>query len=222
VPIEEPANVGLRERLLTRADEYALQAVLWLGNAREGSAEEDKRRAQAAVAQALAVEPEHMMAKALELTFFADDDPRAFSAARLLSQRYPEHWLPWLLLGMTAMAGNERVPLSGPEGLEQVVSLAPWLPESWLVVAVQHALRGEHELALRLSKTALDMRPADLEALWGRAGILLAAHECAPMAQVISRIESQRLTAKGRQMVAVLKSKCGLVSASVSSGSTPE
>jgi hypothetical protein len=42
------------------------------------------------------------------------------------------------------------------------------------------------------------------------------------MAQVISRIESQRLTAQGRQMVAVLKSKCGLVSATVSSGSVPE
>lgn len=220
LPIEEPSLDTPRERVLTRADEYALQAILWAANLRE-KVEQDGRRAREAIAQALSVDSEHFLANALHVAYLLhDDSARALVAAKRLCERHPERWLSWELLGEAAWKESELLPLGGPFDVSRVATMAPWQPHSWLVLATQQALRGERAQALSTSKRAQDMRPGKQDILWFRADILARMGECASMGQLVSLLESHSLSNRGREALMTIKSKCALTT-QASAGSTP-
>ncbi|MFT3925434.1 MAG: DUF1570 domain-containing protein [Myxococcales bacterium] len=202
--------VSLHERVLSRADEHALQAVLWLANFRE-SRSQDEERARAAVELALALDPQHLMARTLQIDLMDDQDTaRALASAKELVERHPQEWLPRVLLGRTAWAQQEAIPVDSPLDPGQAVAIAPWQAQSWLVLASQQALRGKREQAIKNSARAQTMAPADPEVLWIRLTILMrlgACDEAVKLAELL-RPHLAELDARARLEFTRIKKQC--------------
>ncbi len=221
LPIEEPQLATPHARELTRADEYALQAILWAANPRRKT-QADEQLARAAIDQALAADATHFLANALHISYLLDDDSaRALVAAKQLCERYPEQWLAWTLLGTAAWRQSELLPAGGPFDVSRVTTMAPWQPHSWLVLATQQALRGERDQALATSKRAQDMRPAKRNVLLFRADILSRMGECTSMGEVASLLEAHELSDQAREALASIRSQCALDAGATSAASVP-
>ena len=220
MPIEEPVIMAPRERVLSRADEHALQAILWIANMRENP--QDEQRARQAVALALADDADHLLAGALKVSFTQPENPqRAVSQAKRLFERHPQQWLAAALLGEAAWKVGEELPLGGPHDVMRTAALAPWQPQSWLVRAEQEALRGERAKANVSAKRARDMQPAKLEVLWSYADIMMRMGECGPIPELVGLLESHKLSDEERKALAHMRAECKLDGSALSTGQVP-
>jgi tetratricopeptide (TPR) repeat protein len=177
-----PAAVSVESAHLTRADEEALQGVLWhtcLGCA-------DAVRAQKAhehIQRALALDAHHVGARLL-FAFVTDNEAERRGLFEAVIRDAPGDYRGWLGLA-SLLQGAEA-----SAAVERALALAPNRASAWLARARYEWNIGNRVAALQSAERGLHLRPTSLPLLALYAEMLFLEGRCTEMSQIIRRASS--------------------------------
>ncbi len=106
----------------------------------------------------------------------------------------------------------------------QLIRLAPRNPYTWFLAAVQHAERGQRELALRALARAQRINPSNVALLANSAQVLSklgACHELSDVTRSLSELSHTGVAESTARMVAQWSAACRPASFQRSKGSEP-
>ena len=215
-------DVPLSTRPLSAADQHALFALLWT----HGPDRPAEKRAQAAVElrAAIAAEPYNVWGATLDIMQDLALHPMELTRAQALVDAHPEHWLSWLVLGMSALRSGQLPELSRDPARDpgaQAVRLAPRQPYALALQALTAAARRETAFALTQAKAAQRLQPTNPRLMQLRGAVLEAVDASAELGELVGQVQDNAHATNVPQIRRELEQRLARCQAKIAAQSAP-
>jgi len=168
--------IAVKSTPLSQGDQYALDGLLWRSCVHCG--EPEKARSRQSLAMALTKDPDQLQASVLGIMEQANDPQAGSVDALRLVQRYPQEWLAWASLAVAQSRAGSLSQGRDRDAVAQLVRLAPRNPYTWFFAAVQHAERGQRDLALQALARMRRIDPANVTLLASAVNVMSKLGAC--------------------------------------------